>query len=68
MAEVDAQWQADLLDLQQYSKHSDGVMYILTVIDILSKYAWTIFLKGKGSSETALAFETIPLVSGLLKQ
>lgn len=38
VAEVDAQYQTDLLDLHQFSKHNDGVMYISTVIDILFKY------------------------------
>ena len=50
---------AGRLDLQQFSKHNDDVMYILTVIDILSKHAWTIFLKGKTGSEIAGAFKTI---------
>lgn len=68
VAEVDAQWQGDLFNLQQFSKHNDSVTYILMEIDILSKYAWTFFLKGKTCSEIAVAFETILLVSGLLKQ
>lgn len=34
-AEVDAQWQADLVAMQQFSKHNSGVKHILMVIDIL---------------------------------
>jgi len=34
------------MGLQQFSKHNDGVVYILTVIGIVSKHAWTIFLRG----------------------
>lgn len=30
-------------------------MHILTVTDIMSKYAWIIFLKGKPDSEIAMA-------------
>ena len=39
VGEVDTQWQAGLVDMQQFSKHCDAVKYILTLIDILSKPA-----------------------------
>lgn len=56
---ADAQWQADLIDMQWCSTYDNGVKYILTVTDILVKHAWTISSKGKTSSETAEAFKTI---------
>ena len=56
---IDSQWQADLCDMQQLSKHNDGYRYILTVIDILSKYAWAVPVKDKGGKTVTDAFATI---------
>ena len=36
---IDQQWVADLVEMQRYSPHNRGVLYLLTVIDVLSKYA-----------------------------
>ena len=47
--ELNEEMQADLIDLQKYAKYNDGFKYILTVIDILSKYAFAIPVKNKGS-------------------
>lgn len=44
---IDQQWQADLIDVQQLKKSNDGFAYLLTVIDVLSKYAWCLPLKNK---------------------
>ena len=35
---IDKQWQADLADMQTLARSNAGYRYILTVIDILSKY------------------------------
>ena len=59
VSDSDAQLQADLVDMQQFSKHNGGVKFILTVIEILSKYAWAVGLKGKSGGEIARAFKTI---------
>ncbi|XP_018358172.1 PREDICTED: uncharacterized protein LOC108757966 [Trachymyrmex cornetzi] len=40
--------------MHPYSRFNRGHHYILTVIDVLSKYAWAIPLKSKGGSETAI--------------
>ncbi|XP_029659116.1 uncharacterized protein LOC115233045 [Formica exsecta] len=45
-------WQADIVEMRPYSRFNKGYHYILTVIDVLSKYAWTVPLKSKGGSET----------------
>ena len=42
----------DLVDLQKLAKYNKGYKYLLTVIDVLSKYAWLEPLKSK--SATAL--------------
>jgi len=52
-------WSADIVDMQSLEKFNDGYKYILTVIDIFSRYAWAIPLKTKTAKETSKAFETI---------
>ena len=47
VAGIDAQWQADLVDMPQFVKQNDGVRYLLTVIDVFSKYAWVVLLRSK---------------------
>ena len=50
-------WQADIVEMRPYSSFNTG--YILTVIDVLSKYAWAVPLESKGGSETANAIAEI---------
>jgi hypothetical protein len=57
-------WQADIVEMRPYSRFNGGYHYILTVIDVLSKYAWAVPLKGKGGSETANAIAEIIRHSG----
>jgi transposase InsO family protein len=57
---IDDQWQADLVDMQGYKDL--GYRYILTVIDVFSKYAWAIPIKRKTGEEVSTAFR------GLFKQ
>lgn len=52
-------FQADLVDLGNLTTHNDGFRYILTCIDVFSKYAWCIPLKTKGGREVTAAFERI---------
>jgi len=52
-------WSADIVDMQALQKQNEGYKYILTVIDIHSRYAWAFPLKSKTAKETAEAFETI---------
>lgn len=53
---IDEQWQADLCDVQDLAKYNDGHRYILTVIDILSRYGWAIPLKNKSANIVKEAF------------
>ena len=53
----DSQWQADLNDM---ISHKDGsYRYILTVIDVFSRYAWARPLKTKTGEEMVRAFNSI---------
>lgn len=55
----DDQFQADLVDMSSLSKYNKGFHYLLTVIDILSKYAFVIPLKTKSGEELTVAFKKI---------
>ena len=35
---IDEIWSADLIDMQAFSKENNGIKYLLTVIDIFSKF------------------------------
>ena len=52
----DDQFQADLVDLSSLSKFNDGFNWILTCIDIFSKFGWAIPLKHKTGFEITEAF------------
>ena len=54
---IDEIWAADLVDMQAFAKENDGVKYLLTVIDIFSKYGWIIPINDKSGKSVAAAFE-----------
>ena len=45
--------------MQALSRKNKGTKYILTVIDVFSKYAWAIPVKNKGGPEMKNAFEIL---------
>lgn len=55
--DLDAQRQVYLVHKHHFSKLNDNVMHTLILINIISVYSWTVLLKGKMSSEKAMAFE-----------
>ena len=55
--QVDDIWTADLLDMVPYSRSNSGYKYLLTVIDVFSKYGWIVPLKTKIGKDVAMAFE-----------
>jgi len=61
---VDQQWQADLVDMQSLRAHNDGYGYLLTCIDIFSRFAFARPLKTKFASEVVEAFKSICNASG----
>jgi transposase InsO family protein len=56
---IDKQWQADLVDMAKLSKFNKGYRYVLTCIDIFSKYAWAIPLKSKAAGDVVNAFKEL---------
>lgn len=59
LKDIDDLWQADLMDMQSFSKFNNNCKYILVVIDGFSKYAWTIPLKQKDKQTVSEAFNTL---------
>lgn len=56
---IDEEWQADLADMQEFKQSNDGYAYILTVIDVFSKYAHARVVKFKQGKLIAKAFLSI---------
>ncbi len=52
-------WQADLNEMIPYKNENKNFKYILTVIDVFSRYAWALPLKNKTAGEVKSAFVKI---------
>ena len=52
-------WQADVVEMRPYARFNKGYNYILTIIDVLSKYAWALPLKSKNGSDVAAVLSKI---------
>lgn len=56
---IDDTWQADLVDVQKLAKFNKGNKYLLTCIDLFSKYAWVVPLQDKSGKSIINAFSEI---------
>ena len=56
---MDDQWVADLVEMKPLKTWNRGMRYLLTVVDVLSKYAWVELLNAKTGVAVAAAFERI---------
>ena len=56
---VDNTWTADLVDMQPYSRWNRGYKYLLTVLDVFTKYAWVVPIKDKKGETITKAFKVI---------
>jgi transposase InsO family protein len=56
---IDKQWQADLADMQLLSRYNKGNKYILTCIDVFSKYAWAIPVQSKSAVSMVAGFKEL---------
>lgn len=59
MRGIDETWQADLIDMKNYSDLNEGYNFLLTVIDNVSKFAWVLPLKRKTGLELKAALINI---------
>ncbi len=56
---IDDNWQIDLCDMRALEKENKGVNYILTVIDVFSKFAFVRLLKNKKGPTVLEALKSI---------
>lgn len=56
---INQNWQADLVDMRHLADENDGYHYLLTCIDIFSKYAWVVPLLKKTGQAIVAAFKII---------
>jgi hypothetical protein len=56
---MDELWEADLVDMQEFAQFNSDYKYLLTVIDVLSKFAWAVPIKAKTGIAVASAFNKI---------
>ena len=54
---IDIIWAADLIDMQAFSKDNNGIKYLLTAIDIFSKFVWIVPLKQKLDRKLQIHFQ-----------
>jgi hypothetical protein len=54
-----AQWDADTVSMTRYAKVNEGFVYILIMIDILSRYLWTVPLKSLKGKEMVSALKFV---------
>lgn len=56
---IDDLFQADLADVRNLSSYNDGFSYILTCIDVFSRYAFAVPIKDKRGGTVSAGFEQI---------
>ncbi|XP_072766273.1 uncharacterized protein [Anoplolepis gracilipes] len=54
-------WQADVVEMRPYARVNKGFNYILTVIDVLSKYAWAVPFKSYTPNWWAEVFKIVKI-------
>jgi len=58
-AQIDQQWQADLADMQNLSRSNGGNNFILTCVDVLSRYAWAVPVRSKSKKDMLVALKEL---------
>jgi hypothetical protein len=52
-------WECDLDGVQGLFKYNDGIMYLLSIIDVFSKYLHAVPLKSKTKPSVTAAFQSV---------
>ena len=63
---LDETWKADLVEMIPYTHDNKSYRYLLTIIDIFSKYAWAVPVKRKTGKDVSEAMKSV-LVKGYRK-
>lgn len=64
VSKIDELWEIDLCDMSMYASENDGYKFILSVIDVFSKYGWMIPVKSKSANEITKTFRNLINDSG----
>ena len=56
---IDDCWQMDLVDMSNIAEENDDINYLITCIDVFSKYVWVVPLKNKTGAAVAEGFKEI---------
>ena len=59
VAKIDDQWQVDLVEMTEFAAVNDNFKYLLTCIDLFSRFAWARGLKNEESNSVLMAFRDI---------
>jgi len=59
VSNINKMWSADIMDRSKLGKQNKGYKYLLNVIDLFTKYVYSIPLKSKSEHEVANAFEQL---------
>ena len=56
---IDDQWHADLVDVSSLVHFNKGYRFLLTCIDVFSKFAWVVPFKNKSAESLVNGFQSI---------
>lgn len=56
---IDQYWQCDLVDMSKYAKFNNKYTFLLTIIDVFSKFAFVRKLKRKSAESVTEAFKSV---------
>ena len=56
---LDETWQADLIEMQAYSRENKGCKYLLKVIDVFAKFAWAIPIQNETEENVSIPMKSI---------
>lgn len=56
---INQQWGADTLNMKRYHKYNKGFNYILVLIDVFTRFCWTVALQTLTGSEMKSALESV---------
>lgn len=56
---IDDLWQCDLVEMIPYARENKGFKYMLTVIDVFSKYSWVEPIKSKSAENVSVSLDKI---------
>lgn len=56
---IDDLWQCDLVEMIPYAKENKNYKYLLTIIDVFSKFAWAVPIKSKSAENVVTALNNV---------